>query len=848
MRGVSLMAEMDIEQVVAKLTEKFAAGHRLVFWYDDEGEFKDSLVELSDAMRGVATVIELTMGHQLAVKLQLLEAAPSEKFVVYSPQGQPALEENHLRDMVLYSTTFKADTQEILRQELGLPENLHYFLKTHAAFFGSKARRERFGRYDVNSYQEQPELAIMATITRLDQPLVDFFSILRNVLKAGIVDNQYLQLFAKYGVINEFWKKVNQEFSFESSLDSLQLQDLCAALYVTMAFRQMMLVVPAKADRLDLSQKAANVQTFMQQFSASVAIDKQDEYANIAELVWENIDHLSLFKNVKIDDIAKSDVFEAFDNQLLTWLQAQLGLDVAEVKLNGLEIDQFTKYRRETHYGRTKLYTHLYQMMCSAWRLKRMTLIGPAETMQKLIDNYLQESYLIDTDYRHFVYDYQQAKLPEAYRPIRQLVEKWYGKYLSDYGNAWNTHFDYRNLAPQQLQRNFYKQYVGTQDNRIVVIISDSFRFEVAKELQAEFSQDAQVADLKMHYMITGLPSVTYMGMPALLPHKKLDLEIAKHQVLVDGRSAADVRQRQEVLQNSNPRSAAYRYQDLKGTSRDEFREAFANRDVIYIYHNNIDTVGENKGTEDQTFKAAADAIDELRQLVGRLRTNSINHIYITADHGYLYRDAKVTDVNKIDVPITEDDLKSSRYIVTGRKFDEKGVQRQSLAIILNDDDSRYVYYPTAANVFRASGGNNYVHGGSSLQEMIVPLLEVRTSKDKSTAQLAKLQLTNTNRRITSLNTPINVMQPEAISATVRPASYKLYFVTENDRQISGQVVINANNTDSDIGKRIQTIQMTLIDQDYDRNAKYYLIIENLNDGSQQRIQYAMDIVNLRDI
>jgi len=839
------MAEMDIEQVVAKLTDKFATGHRLVFWYDDDGEFKDSLDEITKALTGTAAVIELTMGHQVVVKLQLLEAKPSEKFLIYSPEKQPVLEQNHLRDMILYSTTFKADTQEILRQELGLPENMHYFLKTHAAFFGSKARRERFSRYELNSYQEQPELAIMAVVARLDQPLVDFFSILRNVLKVGLVDNQDLNLFAKYGVLNEFWKMVSQEFGFDGPEDSLQLLDLSAALYVTMAFRQMLLPLPTKASELDLSQKSANVQTFMQQFSANIAVDKQDDYASIAEQVWHHIDHAMLFKNVKIDDIAKSDVFKAFDDQLLAWLQAQLELDVAEVKLNGLEIGQFTKQRRETHYGRTDRYTHLYQMMRSAWRLKRMVLISPAKTMQALIDDYLKQGYLVDTDYRHFIYDYQQAELPEAYRPVRQLVEKWYVAYLLKYGKAWNDHFDYQKVPSQQLQRNFYKQYVAAQDNRIVVIISDSFRYEVAKELQMQFSQDAQVNNLKMHYMITGLPSVTYMGMPALLPHNQLALEPAKHEVLVDGMSATNVQERQAILQNSNPRSAAYRYKELSGASRDEFREAFANKDIIYIYHNQIDTMGENKGTEDQTFAAAVKAIDELRQLVGRLRTNSINHIYITSDHGYIYRDAKLANDEKIDVQIDEDDWKSARYLVTGREFNNLGIRSQSLGTILNDDDSRYVYYPLASNVFRASGGNNYVHGGSSLQEMIVPLLEVRTSKYKSTAQLAKLQLTNTNRRLTSLNTPINVMQPDAISAMVRPASYKLYFVTEDDRQISGQIVINANSKDSDIGKRIQTVQMTLIDQPYERSAKYYLVIENLNDGSQQRIQYAMDIANL---
>ncbi|MCF1426304.1 BREX-1 system phosphatase PglZ type A, partial [Lactiplantibacillus plantarum] len=121
------MADVNIDQVVTTLKSKFKAGHQFIFWYDDQGEFEDSVRDLTGALAGVATVVELKMGHQLKTKLRLLGAGMSEKFLIYSPQPQPPLDENHLRDMVLYSEIFRADAPEILRKELQLPENMYSF-------------------------------------------------------------------------------------------------------------------------------------------------------------------------------------------------------------------------------------------------------------------------------------------------------------------------------------------------------------------------------------------------------------------------------------------------------------------------------------------------------------------------------------------------------------------------------------------------------------------------------------------------------------------------------------------------------------------------------------------------
>ncbi|WP_257790490.1 BREX-1 system phosphatase PglZ type A [Companilactobacillus alimentarius] len=400
-------------------------------------------------------------------------------------------------------------------------------------------------------------------------------------------------------------------------------------------------------------------------------------------------------------------------------------------------------------------------------------------------------------------------------------------------------------MSSRHLQRNFYKNYVTTEQNRIVVIISDAFRFEAAKELERDLSMDDQIIDHQMNYLVSGLPSVTYMGMPSLLPNDRLSL--VDKNLLVDGKEANNREKREEILIDKNPNSAAFALDDLKGATSKEIKRLFANKEVVYIYHNQIDAIADNKKTEDDVFKATAEAINEIKNLISRLRTNNINNFYITADHGYIYRADTLTDMDKISEDVSYGDLKSQRYIVTENLIDEPGIGKQKLADVLNNADSRWVYYPQTANVFKSAGSFNYVHGGASLQEMIVPLLKVKTTSSKSVAVDVELQLISSNRSITSLEVPIRLLQASPIDATNRPVVYDIYFEDDKDELISTKISINADSVETKVENRMTDLTINLVDKQYDRNSKYYLVVENTNTGKRVKAVYNMDIAGSGD-
>lgn len=838
------MADVDIDQIIKTLKQRFTAQSQFVFWYDDNGDFADSIAEIQTALDGIADVIVMKPGHQLATKQRLLALPHQTKALVYSPAAEPALEEDHLRNIVLYSGTFTADSKEILRKELGLPESFRPFIKQYASFFANGRRRKTFARYDVTSYSAKPELAIMAALVPLNQPIVDFFDLLQELLAKGVQDNPVLAAFDRFGVLQIFWQEIADRFGYHSQTPNLV--ELLADLYLTMTYQQMGKSVPVSLGQYDLSDHAANVQTFVQQFSNRQAAQDEDDFDSIAKLVWEKIDGDRIFRDTKIDDLAKADVFPRFDQLILLWIQERLALEDLDSRLNDQDIATVTRQRLDTHYGRQPRFSRLYRMIRKAWNIVRQAHWQPADSTEKMIDAYLSQDYHLDTDYRKFTYYYQQAGLPEAFAKTKQLIEAIYvNNYLDKSIYAWNAQFDVAEMNPRHLQRNFYRFYVAPEKNRIVVIISDAFRFEAAKELEKRLSREDQVTALDMNYLVTGLPSVTYMGMPMLLPNRKLDLQ--GKELWVDDQPTANRQQREAILQQHNPKSAAYSLDELKGATSKDIRAKFTGKEVVYIYHNQVDAIGDNKKTEDDVFKATDEAIHEIQQLITRLRTQGISHIYVTADHGYLYRDDQLQPTDKIEVKTAEDEVKSQRYLLTARDFELPGVGRQRLGTILANDDERFVYYPKTANVFKAAGSFNYVHGGSSLQEMVVPLLEVKTTSSRSAAKDVELELFSMSRQITSLTVPLVLRQSQPISATVIPAEFTLYFVDEQGQQISGQQSVNANSRSESIKERMQSVQLVLANRTYDKAKTYRLIIENMNSHEKTEIPFAMDIADFND-
>ena len=99
------------ETIKQRLTERFAAPlqefhkRRIIFWHDEDGEFKESIDELN--ISGV-TILKLTGNNNFAVKKLLASDDLTGDYLVYDPLTyEKDKKDDWLLDIKLYSEKFR---------------------------------------------------------------------------------------------------------------------------------------------------------------------------------------------------------------------------------------------------------------------------------------------------------------------------------------------------------------------------------------------------------------------------------------------------------------------------------------------------------------------------------------------------------------------------------------------------------------------------------------------------------------------------------------------------------------------------------------------------------------------
>lgn len=384
-------------------------------------------------------------------------------------------------------------------------------------------------------------------------------------------------------------------------------------------------------------------------------------------------------------------------------------------------------------------------------------------------------------------------------------------------------------------QRYFYQDEVRPVKEKVAVLISDAFRLEAAKELADRFRDDENCS-VQEKVRMAPLPSITLLGMAELLPHDTLELiRDDTPKVMLDGKPCVATTQREKQLQQENPRSAAISYDNLVAMKSSELKSFSAGKEVIYVYHNRIDATGEASKTENSVFQATDQTIDELFRLVKRLsKSGNIYRFLITADHGFLYTRKALNPTDKLDtVEAGKTWMTDRRFLLTDRPVEREGIYSISLGKSLGNEDPRFVVLAKSMSVFKCHGGMNYVHGGSSPQELLVPCLFISTRKGLVDTEDVGLALINDVRKITAFHVKLSFYQEQAISDVIKPVTYRIRFETGSGEIISNEVLYRAESKAAAPGERIVVLCFDLQKKNYDLDDRYYLKVINEKTGQE---------------
>lgn len=136
------------------------------------------------------------------------------------------------------------------------------------------------------------------------------------------------------------------------------------------------------------------------------------------------------------------------------------------------------------------------------------------------------------------------------------------------------------------------------------------------------------------------------------------------------------------------------------------------------------------------------------------------------------------------------------------------------------------------------------MHGGSSPQEMLVPVLDIKMDKGAVETRPAQIMLVSLVQKITNLITRLDFIQSDPVSDVVKSTTYRLYFISDNNAKISNENIYVADKRDEDVQKRLFCIRFTFKNKKYDKDRKYYLVAYGgSNEAEVFRHEVIMDLV-----
>lgn len=811
-----------------KITEslhKIFLTHRVVFWYDEGEKMREQYEAV--ALDGVEKVV--VHNNEFSVKHRILRGAPEGKYLLYFPHAEKPLGENWLLDLQLAHKEFHTDQEALFLQELGLDYFFKELVQEHSDFFQNKERRARLKSYIVEGDNEQ-ELRFKMLAVVFGSDFLTLEAYIQAYAAAFISgDTRIEKELERFRLAEPFWRAVGRKFQYHAEQPAIYdfLLDVFSRNFS-----------PTNQER---SVKETRILLSLWKDARS----HQETFRQLSDKIADDLKAASLLESAPLENILQDDLFRVIDLKVIHELTARLlSQEISLDNLLAILKVRTNKYWYPEYRHYYACLEHAGQMFDKVKRAPRQ----PVGSIEEAAMQYAGEGCRIDFHYRKFIYHHRQTQQDGAFNALLDNVLKVYSNdwllpssnRLQDYING----LGYWPVESQKAQRRFFANHVKnavSEKARLFVVISDALRYEngweLYKDIQAENRYGAE-----LDYLITGLPSYTQLGMAALLPQRELSIQPGKDTVLADGLSTMGVQARTKVLEtNAEVRAVAINAEDfMKMNTKTEGRPFAMQYDLIYIYHNRIDKTGDDKTTEDKVFEAVEEEIVFLRELLRKIANVNGNNILITADHGYIYQHDALDESEFSEADVHGDVWKVNRRFVLGKNLEASGALKKFTGEQVGLAGDVDVLITKGINRLRVKGaGSRYVHGGASLQEIVVPLLRVTRLREDTTSQV-EIDIIKSTDKITTNILAVSFLQKELVTDKMLPRQIRVFVQAEDGTVLSDIFtftfdVAEGSERQREIRHRFQL--SSLASSKY-KNRRVTLLLEEPVEGSSKWKEY----------
>jgi len=862
------MDNTKIEEALARLFDE--EGQRIVFWNDPDQEFYITVTSL--ALPEGVSILRLDQIGALEAKIRMERDDPEGKYLLYSPTEEPDYEADWLLDIRLYSRPFRADRASMILDELGLAnQHLRDHIAARRKFFDSKQRLQKLKEIaETNDTDVDMDRKMISVVLKADH--AEWFNMVctlfhgftlggnGNNLDLNSPPDAWLQV-EKFELDSPFWRTAKTLFGYSEEVPTLK--NFLVRLLVTDFAHHFKSSVPDSLAHLVLPPSGrSNAVVCLAQWRDSAG--KGSSYDRLSDLVADIIKMKDHLYGLEIEPLLDVMTFQDVEKAIAQGLRDRVVSGAGVINVG--DIRSVATHRQVGHWASPNVVgaDHIPR---AAFHAVYEALIAAAEFFalenahghldyddaQEMVRAYERELFRFDQLYRQFCEqaDIAESRIWDVLKTLREQVEACYvNGYIQDLATCWGklvvpkgkpSLLSAWKVKDTPNQQDFFERYVAprlkeAERRRSFVIISDAFRYEAAEELTLELNGKYRF-EATLSSQLGVLPSYTALGMAALLPHKKLEYK-SNGDVLVDGRPTASLGQRSRILDFVG--GLAVKADDLLEMKKGEGRDFIKDKRLIYIYHNAIDAIGDSASTEGHTFEAVRRAINDLASVVTYI-INNLNghHVLVTADHGFQFTESSPGEPDKSSLqdkpPGT---VKAKQRFLLGHGLgDHDSVWHGTTAATADAEGDMEFWIPKGVNRFHFMGGARFVHGGAMLQEIVVPVVTVRHKKDKEAGATKTKQVTvhvlGTSHKITTSRHRFEMIQMEPVSNRVKPITLKVAVYEGND-PVTSIENIPFESSSNNIEERKKSVTLVLQDRQYDKKAKYRLVLRDAETGVEQ--------------
>ena len=863
------MADIDIN---AQLKQRFAAPlehwerRRIVVWHDADGEFAEEYATIAAdpslvacAARELRTLDARDYGP-FELKRVVLREDVDQDLLLYVDWpldlSGDALAQNWLADIELYAEHFQADWLSLLVGEMGAEGAAREGFSRFRPYFLAKGRRQRFSRL-VPHAQTPADVALGVIAAALGAKDTNLPTIVFSLLDALDGDGLPKDL-GRYGGDAALAALLKSRLGYDGPLDDR------AGIASSIAVSALWCTLPEGS----LTKLSGVILAGHEEACLSLWGDWQQsrdasEMEELARFVERKNAVPGMLGPVGAADLAASDVLPCTNEAAVCELMEGL----AHGSDRATEAVELSARMRDLSWH--ALLDEFLDALEAGGRMRafqsRHAEGFHIAKAREAWDAYASDWSRMDSLYRHLVTsaddaETRHADAPGALRDALDALCDWadglyVNWFLREANSCWvscaQTQWrDVGHVRGVPRQADFWEDVVERElsgAKRVAVVVSDALRYEVGTELAERLSAQTK-GMVRVGSMQAAFPSVTEFGMASLLPHASLELRPEKgSSPFADGIATNGRENREKVLKAREPRARAVQWTALRKLKRAERKALVGDARVLYVYHNLIDSTGEEYPTEDRVLGACEEAVADLVAIVKVLMNDlRYNRIVVTADHGFLYTRRPLEEAQKVSLTEVGADVAFAgrRHAVTTEP------PKWPFLTLQLEYDGREGLWGAAprecVRIKRPGAGELYVHGGVSLQELCVPVLSVRfhdAGRSRVEREPARLSLLSTSRRVTSAIFAVELWQREAVGGKVVAAEYDLSLEDANGTAVTDVRRASAASENPDDQARVTRVQLALKPgREYPSREAYWLVCRDASGHEAWREQFRVEI------